>query len=170
MEVSGQLHAAADLPPRKEPRVRIVGWTLWKRENLLSLPGTESFLSCPAGSQASVPTSLVKKEEVNCTLVHALRLCRGRTAHKGSRGIALLFLDHGTRRGEGSASRPGLSLPPGKTQYPFYMSLGGPQGRSGRARKISPPPGFEPRTVQPVASRYTDYATRPTNFTGITVK
>ena len=25
-------------------------------------------------------------------------------------------------------------------------------------RKISPPPGFDPRTVQPVASSYTDYA------------
>jgi hypothetical protein len=25
-------------------------------------------------------------------------------------------------------------------------------------RKISPPPGFDPRTFQPVASRYTDYA------------
>jgi hypothetical protein len=24
------------------------------------------------------------------------------------------------------------------------------------------PPGFDPRTVQPVGSRYTDYATRPT--------
>jgi hypothetical protein len=32
----------------------------------------------------------------------------------------------------------------------------GPQGRSGRVRKISSPPGFDPRTVQPVASRYTD--------------
>ena len=29
----------------------------------------------------------------------------------------------------------------------------GPQGRSGQVRKISPPPGFDPRTVQPVASR-----------------
>jgi hypothetical protein len=29
----------------------------------------------------------------------ALRLCRGRTAHRGSRGIALPFHDHGTRRG-----------------------------------------------------------------------
>ena len=28
-------------------------------------------------------------------------------------------------------------------------------------RKISPPPGFDPRTVQPVVSRYTEYATRP---------
>jgi hypothetical protein len=25
-------------------------------------------------------------------------------------------------------------------------------------QKISPPPGFDPRTVQPVPSRYTDYA------------
>ena len=32
--------------------------------------------------------------------------------------------------------------------------LGWPQGRSGQVRKISPPPGFNPRTVQPVASRY----------------
>ena len=25
------------------------------------------------------------------------------------------------------------------------------------------PPGFDPRTIQPVGSRYTDYATRPTH-------
>ena len=31
-----------------------------------------------------------------------------------------------------------------------------PQGRCGRVRKISPTPGFDPRTVQPVASRRTD--------------
>ena len=37
------------------------------------------------------------KKKVKCTLVQALRLCIGRTAHRGSRGIALLFLDHGTR-------------------------------------------------------------------------
>ena len=49
-------------------------------------------------------------------------------------------------------------LPPVKTRYPLYRRLGGPQGRSGRVREISPPPGFDPRTVQPVASRYTDCA------------
>ena len=38
-------------------------------------------------------------KKVNCTLVQALRLCTGRTAQRGSRGIALLFLDHGTRWG-----------------------------------------------------------------------
>ena len=60
--------------------------------------------------------------------------------------------------GEGSASRPGHSLPPGKTRYPLYRRLGGPQGWSGQVQKISPPPGFDSRTVQPVASRYTDWA------------
>jgi len=71
------------------------------------------------------------------------------------------FLTTALEGGEGSASRPGRSLPPGKTRYPLYRRLGGPQGRSGQVRKISPPPGFDPRTVQPVASRYTDYAGRP---------
>jgi len=33
-----------------------------------------------------------------------------------------------------------------------------PQVRSDRVRKISPPLVFDARTVQPVASRYTDYA------------
>jgi hypothetical protein len=61
-----------------------------------------------------------------------------------------------------SAPRPGRFLPPWKTRYPLYRRLGGPQGRSGHVRKISPPPGFDPRTVQPVASSYTDWTTRPT--------
>ena len=63
---------------------------------------------------------------------------------------------------EGTASRPDRSLPLGKTRYPLYRRLGGPQGRSGQVRKILPPPGFDPRNVQPVASRYTDNAFRPT--------
>ena len=61
-----------------------------------------------------------------------------------------------------SASRPGRSLPPGKTPYPLYRRLGGTQGWPGQVWKISPPPGFNPRTVQRVASRYTDWATQPT--------
>ena len=42
------------------------------------------------------------------------------------------------------------------TPVPLHQRLGGPQGRSGRVRKISRSPGFDPWTVQPVASRYTD--------------
>jgi hypothetical protein len=56
--------------------------------------------------------------------------------------------------GEGSASRPGHSLPKGKTRYPLYRRVGGPQGRFRKVRKISPLLGFDPRTVQPVASYY----------------
>ena len=33
------------------------------------------------------------KKKVKFTLVQALRLCTGRTTHRGSRGIALLFHD-----------------------------------------------------------------------------
>ena len=99
---------------------------------------------------------------VKCTLVQALRLCTGRTAHRVSRGIALLFLDHGTRKGLGVSFMPRPLFTPGKTRYPLYRRLGGPQDRSGEVRKISPPPGFDPWTAQPVASRYTPYATRPT--------
>ena len=51
------------------------------------------------------------------------------------------------------------ALPPGKeTRYPLYRRPGGPQGRSGRVRKVSSPPGFDPRTFQLVANRHTDWA------------
>ena len=72
------------------------------------------------------------------------------------------FMPTAPEGGEGSASRSGRSLPPGKTRYPLYKRLSGPQGQSGQVRKISPPPEFDPRTVQLVASRYTDWATRTT--------
>ena len=39
---------------------------------------------------------------------------------------------------------PPAALPPGKTRYPLYGRLVGPQGRSGRVRKISPPTGIRP--------------------------
>ena len=39
-----------------------------------------------------------------------------------------------------ATSRP--LYPPGKTRYSLYRGLGGPQGRWGRVRKISPPTGI----------------------------
>ena len=42
--------------------------------------------------------------------------------------------------------------------YPLHRRLGGLQGRSEKVRKTSPPPEFDPRTDQHVASRYTDWA------------
>jgi hypothetical protein len=60
----------------------------------------------------------------------------------------------------GGERHASAALPPGTTRYLLYRSLGGFQVRSGQVWKISSPPGFDPRTVQPVASRYTDYAIR----------
>jgi hypothetical protein len=58
--------------------------------------------------------------------------------------------------GVGGQRHAPADIPPGMTRHPFYRRLGGPQGRSGRVRKISLPPGFDPRTVQAVVSRCTD--------------
>ena len=82
-------------------------------------------------------------------------------AHRGSRGIALLFLDLGARWGWLVNATP----PP---LYPRERSgthcIGGwvglTAGLDGRG-KSRPTPGFDPRTVQPVASRYTDCAIIP---------
>jgi hypothetical protein len=57
-----------------------------------------------------------------------------------------------------STPRPGRSTPQGKKRYPLYRRLGGPQGPSGRVRKIFPLPGFDPWTVQLVGSRFTNCA------------
>jgi hypothetical protein len=60
------------------------------------------------------------------------------------------FFNLGATWGVGVQCLATANLPPGMTQYPLYRRLGGPQGRSGRVRKISPPPppGFDPQTVQ----------------------
>ena len=58
--------------------------------------------------------------------------------------------------GMGGQHHASAALPPGETRYPLYRRLYGPQGRSGRVWKISPQPGFDPRTVQLVANRHTD--------------
>jgi hypothetical protein len=52
------------------------------------------------------------------------------------------------------------ALTQGRTRNPLYRRLGGTQGRFRRVQKNSPEAWFDPRTVQPVASRYTDCATR----------
>jgi hypothetical protein len=75
---------------------------------------------------------------------------------KGSRRIALLL---------NLCARWGWAV--NATLRPLYSRerlatrmLGGPQGRSELMCKISPPSGFDPRTVQPVESRYIDIPTK----------
>jgi hypothetical protein len=50
---------------------------------------------------------------------------------------------------------------PGKDQVPIVQEAGWAPGPVWTAEDLSPP-GFDPRTVQPVVSRYTDCATGPT--------
>ena len=65
----------------------------------------------------------------------------------GQRYSSTLFLTSALEEVEGSASRPGSTLPPGNTRYPFYRRVGGPQNRSGEVRKISPLAGFDSARV-----------------------
>jgi hypothetical protein len=76
----------------------------------------------------------------------------------GSRGKALLFFNLGARWGAGGQHHVLAALPLGKTWYPLYRRLRGPQGWSVEVQKISPSLGFDSQTVQPVAIRYTDWA------------
>jgi hypothetical protein len=150
------------------------GWEVSVTSRLLFTPGERRGIHCTGGwggpkglsgqvQKISAPPGF-NPWTVQPVASHyadwATWLCTG---HRGSRDIALLFHDHGTRRGWGVSVTPQTNFTPGKTWYPLYRRLGGPQGQSGQVRKISPPPGFDPRTVQPVASHYTDWATWPTN-------
>jgi hypothetical protein len=78
------------------------------------------------------------KVKVKVTPVQALRLCTGRSAHRGSRRIALPFHDHGTRRGEGSASRSGRSLPREKPGTHCTGGWVGPRAGLDSCRYLSP--------------------------------
>jgi len=73
-----------------------------------------------------VPTSFLSLawSKSKVTLVKALWLCTGRTANRGSRGIALLFLDYGNRRGRGVSVTPRLLFTPGKDPVPFVQEAG----------------------------------------------
>ena len=108
--------------------------------------------------------SSYKGKKVKCTLVKALRLCTGGTVHRGSRSIVLLFLTTALEGFEGSASRPGRSLPRERPGTHCTGGWVGPRTGLDRCGKSRPPTGFDPRTVQPVASSYTDWATRPTGL------
>jgi hypothetical protein len=97
-----------------------------------------------------------KKKEIKVTLVQALRLCIGRTGHWASRGIALLFHDQRHQKGVRGQSHAPAALY--RWERPGTYCTGnwvGPRAGLDRCGKSRPPPGFDPRTVQPVASRFT---------------
>jgi hypothetical protein len=89
------------LPAGKDPVpiVQEAGWApgpVWTGAENLAPIGIQS-LDRPARSQSLCRlrylAHITQHKKVKCTIVRALRLCTGRTAHRGSRGIALLFHD-----------------------------------------------------------------------------
>ena len=100
--------------------------------------------------------------KVKCTVVQALRLCTGRTAHRGSRGTALLFLDHCARRRWGVSVTPRPLFTPGKAPVLIVHETGWTPRSVWTGAENLIPTGIRSQTVLPVASPYTDWATGPT--------
>ena len=69
-------------------------------------------------------TQGIVRKKVKCTPVQAMKLCTDRTAHRGSRGIAVHFHDHGTRRGWGVSVTPRPLFTPGKDPLPVVQEAG----------------------------------------------
>jgi len=114
--------------PGKEPVpiVQEAGWApgpVWTGAENLASTGIRSPDS-PARSQSLYRLSYPAHKQCRCILAQALRLCTGRTTHRKSRGIALLFLDHGTRRGWGVSVTPRSLFTPGKDPVPIVQEAG----------------------------------------------
>ena len=84
-------------------------------------------------------------------------------ATRETRCIDLLF-NFGAISGWMVNSTPQQPLPPGMTRYSLYKRPGGSPGPVWTGAENLALTGFDPRTVQPVASRYTNYAVAAQNF------
>ena len=85
-----------------------------------------------------------------------------RAGHEGPEGEKYSFILSWTSALSGSGwltPRPGRFTPGKETRYPLNRRLGGPPGPVWTGvGNLVPQSGFDPRTVQSVASRYTDWA------------
>ena len=148
------------------PRMKIDTSTVQKDDRVLTF-GHSNLVTYKQLDITVLKNSITSVEHV-FSLVHVLS-CTSSSKVKGKGKLFLLparlwprgwvevqlYFSMTTALAGWSAARPGCTLPPGKTQYPLYGRLGGPQGWSGRAENLAPP-GFDSRTVQPAVSCYTD--------------
>jgi len=89
------------LRPPSSPSARLkshLSWSIrffstWHRQPLLRCPSCRFSYCCTSAILRSKQQAVSPSIKVKVTLVQALKLCTGRTAHRGSRGIALLFHD-----------------------------------------------------------------------------
>ena len=102
--------------------------------------------------------SLSGLKKVKCTLVQALRLCTGLTAHRGSRVIALLFLDHSTRRGWGVSVTPWPLFTHGEDPVPIVQGAGWAPGSVWTGAENLALTGIRSPDRPARRNRYTDWA------------
>ena len=84
--------------------------------------------------------------------VNAMKKCRGAEVQLHP------FLTSALDGGMWSTSCPGYITPSKEPPYSWHRTLGGPRSQFGpfwRREHVLPLPGFEPRTTQSFASRYT---------------
>jgi hypothetical protein len=119
--------------------------TTLKRERETSMP--------QARFEAAIPARQLPQ-------THALeRAARGIGFQRRSSGIALVSINLGATCGWVVNAMRRRLYPQERGQVPIFIGVRvGLRATFGRARKISPPTGFDPRTVQPVTSRYSDWA------------
>jgi len=84
----------------------------------------KSVETCGSVIICEIIVHLLVTVKVKCTILQALRLCTGCTPHRRCRGIALLFLDHGTKRGWGVSVTPRSLYTSGKDPVPFVQEAG----------------------------------------------
>jgi len=97
-------------------RMRLSEWLTCTRSNCSPLSKFRQYMHIGAMVRLEIKyhpffQNMIK---IKCTFVQTLGLFTGCTAHKGNRGIALLFLDHSTRRGWGVRVTPLPFFTPGK--------------------------------------------------------
>ena len=83
------------------------------------------------------------KKKGKFTLVQALWICTGLTAHRGSRGIVLLIHDYDTRRGWGVSVTTRPLFTPGKGLVPIVQETGWARGSIWTGAKNLAPTGIQ---------------------------
>ena len=91
------------------------------------------------------------KYKVKCTPVQAQMFCTGRTANRGSRGIALIFLDHGTSRWWGVSVTPRPFFTPWKDPVHIEQESGWAPGSIWTGAESLAPTGIRSSDLPPLS-------------------
>jgi hypothetical protein len=116
-------------------------WFVLSKSVIISWKGMNTLCRCKR-----VFLYKVSKVKVKVTPVHTLRLCTGRTAHRGSRVIALPIHEHDTRRWWGASLTPRPFFTPEKDPVPIVQEAGWTLGPVWTGAENLAPPTVQPRS------------------------